>query len=127
MRKFLLLLAAVAAGPASAQTVDPALTATAWRVVEIAGAPMPNPVTLQFGSHSVSGRGPCNRYSAGFKQAGPSIEIGQPVPTRSFCQGRMDLEKQYFDALHAARTYAVSEAGLSLNGADGTALMKLAK
>lgn len=127
MRILLVLLTVVAAAPAAAQTFDPALAATTWRVIEVAGAPMPNPVTLQFGTHSISGRAPCNRYTAGFKQTGQAIDIGQPVPTRSFCQGRMETEKQYFDALHAARTYTLGEGTLSLNAADGSALIKLAK
>jgi heat shock protein HslJ len=126
MRKLLALLLIVAA-PASAQAVDPALTATTWRVVELLGAPVPYPVTLQFADHSVSGRGPCNRFSAGFKQSNESVEIGQPVATRMFCQGRMDAEKQYFDMLHAAHRYRIADGVLSLNSADGSTLIKLAK
>jgi heat shock protein HslJ len=127
MRRFVVLLMVAAAAPASAQSVDPALTATTWRVVELLGSPMPFPVTLQFASHGISGRGPCNRYSAGFKQSSESVEIGQPVATRAFCQGRMDAEKQYFDTLHAAHRYRIVDGTLSLNSADGSALIKLSK
>jgi heat shock protein HslJ len=44
-----------------------------------------------------------------------------------FCQGRMDAEKRYFDALHAVRGYALNGGALSLNAADGHTLLKLTK
>lgn len=123
---FVLLLVAPLACPALAQSLDPALTAP-WRVVEIEGAPAPFPQTLRFADGKVSGSGPCNRFSAGVQQAGQSLEIGQPVSTRMFCQGRMDAEKRYFNALHAVRSYALQDGALILSGADGRPLLKLAK
>ena len=127
MLRFAVLLLAVAAVPVRAQGVDPALTGATWHVVEIEGVRPPNPQTLQFGDQRVTGQGPCNRFAAGFKQTGQSIEIGQPVATRMFCQARMEAEKRYFDALHAVRGYALEDSTLSLNAADGHTLVKLTK
>jgi heat shock protein HslJ len=120
-------LTATVMAAAHAQGVDPALTSATWHVVEVEGAQTTYAETLQFAEHRVAGKGACNRFSAGLKQAGQALEIGQPVATRIFCQGRMDAEKRYFDALHAARSYALNAATLSLNAADGHTLVKLTK
>ncbi len=117
-------LALVSATTLHAQ-VDPALEAVTWHVVEIDGARASYAETLQFSDHRVSGKAACNRFSAGVKQTGQLLEIGQPVATRMFCQGRMDDERRYFEALHAVRSFVLADSGLVLNAVDGHALLKL--
>ncbi|KAB2920368.1 MAG: META domain-containing protein [Hyphomicrobiaceae bacterium] len=119
-------LAFMSAATVQAQ-VDPALEAATWHVLEIDGAPASYAETLQFSDHRVTGKAACNRFSAGMKQTGQLLEIGQPVATRMFCQGRMDEERRYFQALHAVRSFMLDDGGLVLNAADGHALLKLRK
>lgn len=131
MIKRALVLAVVAVGGigagclAHAQSVDPALAAATWQVKEVDGTPAIHKETLVFAEHRVTGQGACNRFSAGLKQTGGTLEIGQPVAMRMFCQGRMDEEHAYFNALHAAKSYVLSEGTLMLNAGDGHALIKL--
>lgn len=129
MRRLLPLLGVLAGlVPAGAQQVEPKLVAHPWRVVEVLGRAMAFPVSLEFGADGrLSGRGPCNRYTAGFKQSGGSLEIGQAAATRMFCEGRMEAEKLYFDALRLVHRYTLGDGTLSLNSADDSALIKLAK
>lgn len=125
-----LALAVLAAGisAAAAQAaLDPVMTSTTWHVVEIEGEPATYAETLQVSDSRIAGKAACNRFAAGFKHTGPTVEIGQPVATRVFCQGRMDAEKRYLDALHATHAYVLSEGSLVFNAADGHAVLKLAK
>ena len=127
LRYVVLLLAAALASGAHAQGVDPALTSSSWRAVEIAGTPATYAETLQFSGHRVTGKGACNRFSAALKLTGQSLMIGRPAVTSMLCQGRTDAEKRYLDALQAARSYALSGDMLSLHAADGRTVMKLTK
>ena len=118
---------ALSSVPAHAQGIDPALAAETWHVSEIGGTPAAFAETLQFGDHRVAGRSACNRFSAGVRQTGQKLEIGEPVATRMFCQGRMDEERRYFTALHAVSSYSLADGFLSLNDAGGKTLLKLKK
>lgn len=126
-RFVVLLLAAVVAAPACAQAVDPALTSARWSVVEIAGAPAAHGETLQFAGAKVSGRGACNRFTGSARQAGPTLEIGELASTRMFCQGKMDAEQRYFEALRVVRSYTLTAGILSLAAADGRTVVVLGR
>jgi heat shock protein HslJ len=121
------MAAAIAEGTVHAQAVDPALAAETWHVFEIEGVQATFQETLQFAEHRVTGRSACNRFTAGLQQSAGTLEIGQPVATRMFCQGRMDEEQRYFNALHAARSYEMTDGLLSLHGSDGHPVLKLKK
>jgi heat shock protein HslJ len=120
-----LLAAGVSA--AGAQALDPALTSPTWHVVEVEGERATHAETLQISDGRIAGKAACNRFAAGFKHTGSLVEIGQPVATRMFCQGRMEAEKRYLDALHATQSYVLGDGSLVLNAADGHAVVKLAK
>ncbi len=112
---------------AQTQSPDPALSAGAWRVVEIEGAQAAHGETLRFTGQGIAGQSACNRFSAGLKQQGQAVEISPPVSTRMYCEGRMDDERRYLDALKAAQGYTLSGDTLSLKDADGRTRVKLSK
>jgi heat shock protein HslJ len=128
-RLLLVVIFAGAALSAQAQTQspDPALAAGPWRVVEIEGAQAAHGETLRFTGQGIAGQSACNRFSAGLKQQGQAVEISPPVSTRMYCEGRMDDERRYLDALKAAQGYSLSGDTLSLKDADGRTRVKLSK
>jgi heat shock protein HslJ len=127
----ILLLAGLALGtvalPARADDIDPALRANLWHAVTISGVQAVHIETLEFDAHRVAGRGACNRFSAGLTQAGSVLTIGHPVATRMYCQGRMNDEKAYFDALAAVHGYQLGDGTLVLKASDGHVLITMKK
>jgi heat shock protein HslJ len=116
-----------AAPPARADDIDPALRANLWHAVTISGVATVHTETLEFDAHRVAGRAACNRFSAGLTQTGSALAIGHPVATRMYCQGRMDDEKAYFDALAAVHGYVLSDGTLALKASDGRVLITMKK
>lgn len=125
----LILVSAALAPPSHAQTQspDPAPPAGAWRVIEIEGAQAAHGETLQFTGQGIAGKSACNQFSAGFKQQGQAVEIGQPVSTRMYCEGRMDEERRYLDALKASQGYSLSGDTLTFKDSSGRERVKLSK
>lgn len=123
----LIFVGAAVSAHAQTQSPDPALSAGPWRVVEIEGAQAAHGETLRFTGQGIAGQSACNRFSAGLKQQGQAVEISPPVSTRMYCEGRMDDERRYLDALKAAQGYTLSGDTLSLKDADGRTRVKLSK
>ena len=126
-RYAVLLLAAIAAGPAAAQPLDPYLVSESWRVVEIAGIPAAHAETLQFRASAIGGKTACNWFRASLAASGQVLEVGKPTVTRMYCKDRMDDERRYLDALGAVRGYALAADTLSLLGDGGRVLLKLTR
>ena len=127
-RFVVLLLAAIVAAPAHAQSIDPNLTSVAWRVIEIAGAPAAYAETLQFSAGKVSAKTACNSYHASLRQAGAQLEIGKGRLTVMLCEkSKMAAQRRYLEAIGGVRSYVLADGTLSLVAADGRVLVKLTR
>lgn len=58
-------------------------------------------VVLKFDSTrtDVSGHAGCNRFSSSFEHKVDSIKFSDPVSTKMYCQGKMELEQQIIEVL----------------------------
>ncbi|WMT87229.1 YbaY family lipoprotein [Pelagibacterium sp. 26DY04] len=108
------------------------LPGTSWTLVALAGEPIAEDVesTLIFGEDdgSVGGNGGCNSYggSIAYQEDG-TIEITEVFSTMMACQDpKMSTERELFDALGAATSYAIEGETLTLIDEGGTALAEFA-
>jgi putative lipoprotein len=115
------------AWPYAEQTAHAGLAGSDWRVVEIGGRSVTGAGTLRFAEGKISGKAACNRYFATFNEAGATIDIGPIGSTRMYCHSKMELEREYLQALQAARRFTRDGASLVLAGSDGRTLIKLVK
>ena len=78
-------------------------------------------------TNSVNGSSGCNKLFGNFTQNEASISIEALGSTKMFCEGRMDLEKQFIQGLTAVNGVATADDGkLNLMNGD-TVLMQLEK
>lgn len=119
------LAVAAIAWPTAPPRARDGLSGSEWRVVELAGASAAGAGTLRFTLTSVRGKAACNSFFGSFRETGEAIEILGLNGTRMFCQGRMELESAYLDALSKARSYRLDHGVLMLLDTAGKALVKL--
>jgi heat shock protein HslJ len=88
------------------------LDATRWRLTAyqrdgaLQNPPEGADVTLEFSGDHAGGRGGCNLYSAQIELDQFTIRFSQVVSTRMMCPPPfMDIERRYFAALYAARSW----------------------
>ena len=125
-RTGVLAFAALAiAWPATQQISQTSLPGSEWKVVEIDGRSSIGAGTLRFTKTSVRGQAACNRFFGAFRNDGKSIEIAGVNSTRMICQGRMQLENEYFSALARAASYRIEQQTLVLISKDGKPVAKL--
>lgn len=120
MKALLLALAALAPLPAAAQT----LSGAEWRVVELAGGPLPGDVTPAFtftADGKVAGHAGCNRFSGGWAQDGMQLTFTGMAATRMACDpARMETEARMLAALEGVTAMALTPGGaLELLGGAG--------
>ena len=99
-----------------------------WRVKSIAGAPVPDgvTVTMEFGADGrVAGRSGCNRYTGSFAHAGDTLKLSQLAGTRMACPPpQMDVEQRFFSAAGQVTGVRLSDnRELVLSGAAGPLLV----
>lgn len=104
---------------------DGPLTAT-WVATELGGKPVDGP-TLAYTTDRVSGTGGCNRFKGPISIEDDAIQIGPLAATKMMCEGKSEIEAQYFAALEAARSFAVQGDTLTLKAEDGHDLVKFRK
>jgi heat shock protein HslJ len=110
-----------------AQELDP-LAGTAWKLVSMGGEDTPDTVeiTLQFDAEGrAGGSGGCNSYGGSYTVDGDSIAFSQVASTLMAClEGEvMQLETAYFNALHAATSYELTEGQLVITYGDDQTLI----
>jgi heat shock protein HslJ len=112
--------------PALAQEdADGPLTAS-WVATELNGKPVDG-LTLEYSTDRVSGTGGCNRFKGPITIEDDAIQIGPLAATKMMCEGKSEIEAQYFAALEAARSFIVHDDVLTLKAEDGHALIKFKK
>lgn len=134
MKQTVLLMVGVAAlsslaacAPAASQAGGE-ITGKVWVLDSLNGAtPVSGTtITAEFNEDgSVGGSGGCNRYSGQYTVAGGDIQINQPMAsTMMACeQAVMEQESTYFQALGAAKSFAVNGDQLTLNDEGGKAIV----
>lgn len=91
-----LLLAACRADETVSAFADPQAL---YRLVEVNGMPFDGRATIRFPQEGrVSGRGPCNSFTASQTAPYPWFELGPLAATRALCP-RIEAERAYFAAL----------------------------
>ena len=121
-----LAVAAMAWPSSQPATMKAGLSGSEWRVVEIGGQEASGAGTLRFTLTSIRGKTACGSFIGAFHDIGGDIEIAGLGVTRMLCDGRVDLERMFLDALAGARSYIMDGATLVLLDSTGKALVKLA-
>lgn len=120
------MLALAMCGPAFAQDDDDGPLTARWIAIELNGKPVEGP-TLDYTTDRVSGTGGCNRFSGPITIEDDAVQIGPLAATKMMCEGKSEIEAQYFSALEAARSFVSNGDTLTLKGEDGRDLVKFRK
>ena len=118
---FLAFLAVNACGPD--ETISGYAEPSAiYHLVSLDGAPFTATATISFPEQgSVSGQGPCNRYSASQNTFYPWFELGPILSTRRACP-ELNAEAAFFAALSEISLAEVAGDVLLLTGENGREL-----
>jgi putative lipoprotein len=115
----------------SLDAVQPSLTNTYWRPVEIAGKPVdvaanqrePH-LMLVPGDNKMRGFGGCNQIQGRYEVQGEALHFIGTVATRMFCQETMEQEGAFLHAIESAATYKVVGETLELYDMNGALLAR---
>jgi copper homeostasis protein (lipoprotein) len=101
-----------------------ALEGTEWRLVALAGAPVPpgegrsHPgFRLVADGRKVQGNAGCNRMMGTYELDGTSLRFGPLASTKMACPA-METETKFLEALRATTRYELAGSNLTLFGAD---------
>jgi len=119
-------LALAMSGPVLAEDDEDGPLAASWVAIELGGKPVEG-LTLNYTTDKVSGTGGCNRFSGPISIEDDAIQIGPLAATKMICEGKSEIETQYFTALEAARSFVVEGDMLTLKADDGHVLAKFKK
>ena len=124
---FFLLGTLLAGCTGTADATD--LEGTGWQLVEMEGSKLPLHVliTLSFEKGQAGGSGPCNGYGAEYVQDGTNLTFGQVVGTLMYCDGVMDYETGYTDALSTVQAFRLEGDRLSLLDESGAVVLVFGK
>ncbi len=119
-----------AAAPA-AENIKPdaTLTNTYWKLVELnGGAVSPGEgKELQMilrGEDQVGGYAGCNQFTGSMTVTGDGLSVGPIASTRRMCQGVMEQESAFLQALENAQRYSISGEDLAIENASGEVTMR---
>ena len=106
------------------------LTATAWRITEIDGAPpaeTPRPLILRFAEGRAAVDAPCNQMAGGYALTGEALHLGPMATTMMLCPDPvMQAEAALAEALEGVDRFDITDAGaLGLIAADAVRLLAL--
>lgn len=122
----------IPAPSAATQVTLATLNGTAWRFVEVEGAPVPAAVTatLRLKDGRASGKAGCNAYGATYQIAADgTAHFKQGMSTKMMCvqpAGVMQVEHGVFKALGATVKVAIDDGHLLLLNAAGKPVARLA-
>ncbi len=115
------------AGAAGDSPLPPGIVGVEWTAGAIGDTPVPPgiAITLLIGEDMrAGGTGGCNSWFSQAQVTGQSFAIGEVARTLRACLSeRNALEQAYFDALKAARSWAIDNDTLSLLDASGMTLL----
>ncbi len=113
--------------PNAGQTAEPALAGSQWQLTSVGTTAMPSGGTLQFSNDQVTGRGPCNRFFATYRQFGARLGIDRLGSTKMMCPGQMEREKAFFDGLGNVASFRIDGSSLSLLDKSGGVVIRLSR
>ena len=94
-----------------------------WTAVELNGKPVEG-LTLDYTTEKASGSGGCNRFNGPISIEDDAIQIGPLASTKMMCDGKSEIESQYFAALEAARSFAIDGGMLIIKDESGKVILK---
>lgn len=105
------------------------LEGTEWSLTEMNGESLPGEVDINitFSEGQVSGQSACNRYFAEYTQDGSKLSIGQAGSSQMYCEGLMDYEADYLQALAEVERFELSDNSLKLLDQAGNAILVFRK
>ena len=122
----MMALTFAAGGPAFADD-DEGPPAASWIAIELNGKAVDG-LTLDYTADKASGTGGCNRFSGPINIEDDAIQIGPLASTKMMCEGKSEIESQYFAALEAARSFTIDGGGLLIIKDDsGKVILKFKK
>ncbi len=98
------------------------LDGTAWNLTDLAGQGIVegSEVTLEFAEGAMTGRAGCNGFGAEYELDGGELTVGQQMAsTMMWCEGLMDQESAYTQALIAAESVTLEDGALTVHTANG--------
>ena len=126
---FALILAAVLAAPALAQSAP--LAGSEWRPTEIDGVEIAEDtkIFIGFGDDGrVQGSGGCNRFTGSYEVDGDTISFGALAATRMLCpEPIQENEDRLFAALSRVSKFSRERIDLTLSDDADTPLIRLAQ
>jgi heat shock protein HslJ len=95
---------------------------------EVPVAPDQQQVTLQFEENGgANGTSSCNNFFATYTaEPGGKMNFGPVGATKMYCDGKMDFESDYFEALQRVERFAFGEGTLVLSSEDGSTVLTFA-
>lgn len=88
-----------------------------WQLARLNGKEITTPIPerrpslrLDRGEGNASGAAGCNLFSGNYQLEGQSLRFGPLASTKMYCEGAMEIEREYLDALEKTRGWRV-EAG----------------
>ncbi|HEY7738676.1 MAG TPA: META domain-containing protein [Candidatus Limnocylindria bacterium] len=107
------------------------LDGTAWRATRFGPGLVETPAeeqefSLEVQGDRLAGKSGCNRYMGGWEVETESIRIGPLASTMMWCEGLMDLERAFLEALQAVQAAHRDGEHLVLADGEGNPLIELA-
>jgi|GEM_PF-11422 len=119
---------------ASAPAASDPLAGTAWRLTALPGGlALPDTENevpyLRFDADAgrVSGSGGCNRLAGGYTRSGGEVSFSQLGATRMHCEGVMEQEQAFLEAVERAARWEAQGELLRLLDASGTTVAEFAR
>lgn len=123
--------AAVTGARAGSSRGNAPLENTTWKVTRLGGKDVASNenqrapyIVLEPSDHRVSGSGGCNRITGTYTAEKQTIHFGPIASTMMACPRGMDTEKDFMQALDAARKWKVQGEELELYGEVGNLLIR---
>ena len=120
-------------GSSSEDVVEDATLETArWELTTMNGEDIPSnidPIPHVYFSNEESpsyfgGRSTCNSFFSQFKKDGGKVKFGAIGATEMYCDGKMELESEFFDALSQVNNFEINGSSLILYNSKGISLLE---
>jgi putative lipoprotein len=108
---------------------DVTLTNTYWKLIELNGAAVELGEGKELhmilkGEDQVGGYAGCNQFTGSMTVTGDGLSVGPIASTRRMCQGVMEQEFAFLQALENAQRYSISGENLAIENAGGDVTMR---
>lgn len=119
----------VAASAEEGAKPDVPLTNTYWKLVELNSGPVQPGEGKELhmilkGEGKVAGYSGCNQFMGSFTASGDGLAFGPIAGTRRMCEGTMDQEMAFLQALENTHRFDISGEDLTIENANGEISMR---